>query len=130
MNELLEVVLQNLTDVGIGILLFIMAYVSNMALSLYYNIKILKQPFDSTKLMDSGLKVAAFGVGTGLLCVCITTIPAFANHVGFVIPEEYSTVFQDLAILAVFITSSLRYVIEAYGKFSKILESSSMDKVV
>lgn len=127
MNELLNVVLSNLTDVGIGLLLFIMAYVSNMALSLYYNIKILKQPFDKNKLIDSGLKVVAFGVGTALLCVCITTIPAFANHVGFVIPEEYSAVFQDLAILAVFITSSLRYVIESYNKFTKILKTSSVE---
>ena len=41
MNELLQVVLTNLTDVGLGVLLFIMAYVSNMALSLYYNVKII-----------------------------------------------------------------------------------------
>lgn len=127
MNELLQTVLNNLTDVGIGILLFIMAYVSNMALSLYYNVKILQQPFDRTKLMDSALKVAAFGIGTGLLCVCITTIPAFATHVGFTIPEEYSAVFQDLAILAVFITSSIRYIVEAYNKFSKILQTSSVE---
>lgn len=127
MNELLQTVLNNLTDVGIGILLFIMAYVSNMALSLYYNIKVLNQSFDKVKIIDSALKVAAFGVGTGLLCVCITTIPAFANHVGFVIQEEYSTVFQDLAILAVFLTSALRYVAEAYNKFSKILQTSSVE---
>ena len=130
MNELLQVVLTNLMDVCIGVLLFVMAYVSNMALSLYYNIKVLNQPFDKNKLIDSGLKVVAFGVGTALLCVCITTIPAFANHVGFVIPEEYSTVFQDLAILSVFIISSCKYLLEAYTKFSAILKTSSTDKVV
>lgn len=127
MNELLQTVLNNLTDVGIGILLFIMAYVSNMALSLYYNVKILQQPFDRTKLMDSALKVAAFGIGTGLLCVCITTIPAFATHVGFTIPEEYSAVFQDLAILSVFIISSCKYLLEAYAKFNAILKTSSTE---
>ena len=127
MNELMQTVLTNLTDVGVGVLLFVMAYVSNMALGLYYNIKVLNQPFDKSKLIDSVLKIVAFGIGTGLLCVCVTTIPAFATHVGFVIPEEYSTVFQDLAILAVFITSALKYVIEAYGKFSKILKTSSVE---
>lgn len=127
MNELLQVVLVNLTDVGIGVLLFIMAYVSNMALSMYYNIKVLNQQFDKNKIIDSGLKVAAFGVGTALLCVCITTIPAFATHVGFVIPEEYSTVFQDLAILSVFIISSCKYLLEAYNKFTKILKTSSVE---
>ena len=127
MSELMQIVLTNLTDVGIGVLLFIMSYVSNMALGLYYNVKVLNQPFDIGKIIDSAIKIAAFGIGTGLLCVCVTTIPAFATHVGFVIPEEYSTVFQDLAILAVFITSSLKYVIEAYGKFSAILKTSSVE---
>lgn len=130
MNELLQVVLTNLTDVGLGVLLFIMAYVSNMALSLYYNIKILNEPFDKNKLINSGLKVVAFGIGAALLCICITTIPTFADHVGFTIPNEYGDVFQDLAILSVFITSAIRYIIESYGKFSKILKTSSTDKVV
>lgn len=127
MGELMQTVLTNLTDVGIGVLLFVMAYVSNMALGLYYNIKVLNQPFDKSKLIDSALKIVAFGIGTGLLCVCVTTIPAFATHVGFVIPEEYSTVFQDLAILSVFIISSCKYLLEAYGKFSKILKTSSVE---
>ena len=127
MNGLIETVLTNLTDVGIGVLLFVMAYVSNMALGLYYNIKVLNQPFDKNKLIDSAIKIAAFGIGTGLLCVCVTTIPAFATHVGFVIPEEYSTVFQDLAILSVFIISSCKYLLEAYSKFSAILKTSSVE---
>ena len=127
MNDLIQVILGNLKDVGLGVLLFIVAYVSNMMLSLYYNIKILNEPFDKNKLITSGIKIVAFGIGTGLLCVCITAIPEFANYVGFAIPEEYGDVFQDLAILAVFITSSLRYVIEAYGKFSKILKTSSVE---
>ena len=130
MNELLQIILVNLMDVGIGVLLFIMAYTSNMALSLYYNLKVLNQKFDKNKLIDSGFKVAAFGIGTALLCVCITTIPAFANHVGFAIPEEYSTVFQDLAILSVFIISSCKYLLEAYTKFSAILKTSSTNEVV
>ena len=127
MGELMQTVLTNLTDVGVGILLFVMAYVSNMALGLYYNIKVLNQPFDKNKLIDSALKIAAFGIGTGLLCVCVTTIPAFATHVGFAIPEEYSTVFQDLAILSVFIISSCKYLLEAYNKFAKILKTSSVE---
>jgi hypothetical protein len=127
MGELFQTVLTNLTDVGIGVLLFVMAYVSNMALGLYYNIKVLNQPFDVKKLIDSALKIAAFGIGTGLLCVCLTTIPAFATHVGFVIPDEYSTVFQDLAILSVFIISSCKYLLEAYNKFAKILKTSSVE---
>lgn len=124
MNDLVQVVISNLKDVGIGVVLFIMAYVSNMALSLYYNIKVLNETFDKTKLINSVLKVVAFAVGTALLCICVTTIPAFASHVGFEIPAEYSTVFQDLAILSVFIISACKYLLESYQKFSAILKTS------
>ena len=124
MNELVQVIISNLQDVGIGVLLFIVAYVSNMALSLYYNIKVLNETFDKAKLINSALKIAAFGIGTALLCVGITTIPAFASHVGFEIPAEYSTVFQDLAVLSVFIISSCKYLVEAYSKFTAILKTS------
>ena len=45
--------------------------------SLYYNIKILLQPFDREKAINSALKVAAFVVGLTLLCVSITTLPLY-----------------------------------------------------
>lgn len=124
MNDLVQIIISNLQNVGIGVLLFIVAYVSNMALSLYYNIKVLNEAFDKAKLINSALKIAAFAIGTALLCIGVTTIPAFASHVGFEIPEEYSTVFQDLAILSVFIISSCKYLLEAYQKFSAILKTS------
>lgn len=124
MNELVQVIISNLQNVGIGVLLFIVAYVSNMALSLYYNIKVLNEAFDKAKLINSALKVASFAIGTALLCVGITTIPAFASHVGFEIPAEYSTVFQDLAVLSVFIISACRYLLEAYQKLTNIFKAS------
>lgn len=124
MNDLVQVVISNLKDVGIGVLLFIVAYAANMALSLYYNIKVLNEAFDKTKLFNSVLKIISFGIGTALLCIGVTTIPAFASHVGFEIPAEYSAVFQDLAILSVFIVSSCKYLLEAYQKFSAILKTS------
>lgn len=46
----------------------------------YYNIKILLQPFDREKAINSALKVAAFVVGLTLLCVSITTLPLYANQ--------------------------------------------------
>ena len=37
--------------------------------SMYYNIKILLQPFDKQKIINSGLKIAVFIIGLTLLCV-------------------------------------------------------------
>ena len=43
-------------------LIFLAAYLANVAFSLYYNIRILLQPFDKNKAINSALKVAAFVV--------------------------------------------------------------------
>ena len=56
--------------------------------TVYYNIKILLQPFNREKAINSALKVAAFVVGLTLLCVAITTLPLYANQIGWVIPPE------------------------------------------
>ena len=121
MQEIIDIVLKNLYHVGLGCALFIIAYLSNVCLSLWYNIKILNQQFDYKKLLNSALKILAFGVGTSLLIIGITLVPIFADFVGFNIPEEYSEVFQNLAIISIFIISTCKYLIEAYGKFKKIL---------
>jgi len=124
MKDILDVLLTNLTHVGMGCALFIIAYVSNILLSLWYNIKICNQEFDYKKLLNSVLKILAFGTGTSLLVIGITLVPMFSNYVGFVIPEEYSEVFQNLAIISVFLISTCKYLIEAYTKFKKILKGT------
>ena len=121
MQEIIDIVLKNLYHVGLGCALFVIAYVSNVLLSLWYNIKMCHQKFDYRKLLNSVLKILAFGAGTSLLVVGITLVPIFADFVGFNIPEEYSEVFQNLAIISVFIIATCKYLIEAYGKFKKIL---------
>ena len=78
---MLEAIMNNLINIGWAMLIFLAAYLSNVAFSLYYNIKILLQPFDREKAINSALKVAAFVVGLNLLCVSITTLPLYANQV-------------------------------------------------
>ena len=65
---MLNAVLNNLINIGWAMLIFLCAYLSNVAFSLYYNIKVLLQPFDSQKMINSGLKVATFVVGLTFLC--------------------------------------------------------------
>jgi hypothetical protein len=119
-------ILTNLTYVGIGAALFLAAYLSNMAFSLYYNIKILSEKFDKDKIIDSCLKVSAIIVGLVLLCVSITSLPTFVDYVGLTIPQEYADIFSNLAILGLFVTSACKYVFEAYSKFKKILENGNI----
>ena len=126
-NEFMNGVLANLIYVGIGAALFLFAYMSNMAFSLYYNIEMLKQSFDKGKLIDSAIRVSTIVVGLTLLCIAITTLPQFVTYVGLTIPQEYADIFSNLTILALFVTSACKYVLEAYGKFKKILEKGKKE---
>lgn len=119
---MLEAVLLNLTNIGWAMLIFLSAYLSNVAFSMYYNIKILMEPFDKQKIINSGLKIAAFVAGLTLLCLAITTLPLFANMVGWAIPAEYADIFSDLVIIGAVLMVSCKYIWEAFTKFKAILD--------
>lgn len=114
-------ILTNLSHVGIGLLIFVMSYISNMSFSLYYNIKMLGQTFDYNKLINSGLKLLSFCVGVACLTSVITALPLFADFVGFEIPAEYVEVFSAVVIIAVPLYSSCKYAFEAFSKMKNIL---------
>lgn len=125
---MLEAIMNNLINIGWAMLIFLAAYLSNVAFSLYYNIKILLQPFDREKAINSALKVAAFVVGLTLLCVSITTLPLYANQVGWAIPEEYADMFADLVIIGAVLIVSCKYIVEAFTKFNAILQAKGEDE--
>lgn len=119
---MLDAVIQNLINIGWAMLIFLCAYLSNVSFSMYYNIKILMEPFDKAKLVNSALKIAAFVCGLTLLCLAITALPLFADLVGWAIPEEYADIFGDLVIIAAVLMVSCKYIVEAFSKFKAILE--------
>ena len=126
MNIMLENMLVAIEYAAIGVVLFLVSYVSNMCFSIYYNIKILGQTFNKQKIFDSGFKIATFGIGTLLMTIATVGIPEFASITGIQLPEEYVKVFSTLAISAVFIICSCKYILEAYSKFKKILEQGKL----
>ena len=124
-ENMLESVLQNLINIGWAMLIFLAAYLANVAFSLWYNIKILHESFDKDKLIASGLKILTFVVGLTLLCTAITTLPLFANQVGWAIPEEYSDLFADLIIIGAVLLVACKYIKEAFTKFVAILNTKT-----
>lgn len=60
-------------------LIFLCAYLANVAFSLWYNIKIRKEDFDREKLIASGLKILVFVVGLTLLCTAMAQAQIEAN---------------------------------------------------
>lgn len=115
--------LQNLINIGWAMLIFLAAYLANVAFSLWYNLKILREAFDKAKPRESCLKVLTFLVGLTLLCFAITALPIFANMVGWPIPEEYADLFADLVIVGVVLLVSCKYIKEAFMKFTAILNA-------
>lgn len=80
------------------------------------------------KLINSGLKITAFVCGLTLLCVAITTLPLFADMVGWEIPTEYVDIFSNLVIIGAVLMVSCKYIAEAFTKFKAILDATKEDK--
>lgn len=119
---MVNAILYNLINIGWAMLIFLCAYLSNVAFSMYYNIKILLEPFDKQKVINSGLKITAFVIGLTLLCLSITTLPLFADMVGWAIPAEYADIFSDIVIIGAVLMVSCKYILEAFTKFKAILD--------
>ena len=130
MSLLAQNMLLALEYAAIGLGLFVISYISNMCFSIYYNTKILGQSIDKQKIYNSIFKVGTFGVGTVLMTIATVAIPQFATVAGIELPQEYVEVFSTLAISAVFIICSCKYILEAYGKFKKILDQGKLVKEV
>lgn len=122
---MLNSILENMISVGWSMLIFLAAYLSNVTFSLWYNIKLQNEPFDRAKLIASAIKIATFVIGLALLCVSVTTLPLFANEVGWTIPQEYSDIFADLVIIGAVLLVSCKYIKEAFGKFTAILNAGT-----
>ena len=121
--------LENLTNIGWAMLIFLCAYLANVTFSLWYNIKLQKEQFSREKLITGGLKVLTFVVGLTLLCTAITALPIFANEVGWAIPDEYTDIFADLVIIGAVLLVSCKYIKEALTKFVAILNTGSVGNV-
>lgn len=126
---MIDNVLGNLINIGWAMLIFVCSYLSNVLFSLYYNIKILDEPFDTKKLINSAIKVGCIIGGLTCLVISTTCLPEFANMIGWTIPDEYVDVFSSLAVLGVCLVVSCKYIFEAIQKFTKILNSKETETI-
>lgn len=124
---MLEQILSNLINIGYAMLIFIGAYSANIAFSLWYNIEVLKHSFEKDKMTKGVIKAVIFIIGLSLLCITITTLPLYANKIGWVIPDEYRELFTNIVLIAVVLSVSIKYIKEAYDKFIKILNGNKSE---
>ena len=121
MQEIIDLLLKNLCYVGVGVAIFVVAYLSNMLFGIWYNVKILEEAFDWKRVVKSLLKIIAVGVGIALLTVAVTLIVPFAQLTGMPIPEEYEEVVSIVAILIICLRASVTYIKEAWTKMNDIM---------
>ena len=121
MNELIRVVVDNLEKVGIGALLFLGAYMSNVCLGAWRSVKIEGYDFDWKLIGQSLVKFAVLGLGIGLLSIVVSILPVYMTYVGVVIEDETMAVLDSIVIITAFVVACTKYVKDAYVKLKEIL---------
>lgn len=120
---MLSIIIENLELVGIAMGLFVGSVAANTLLGLYNNIKILMQPFEKRRLIDTALKTGCLVVSITLMVLVVTVMPVFCDNVGFPIPEEYIDVFSNLTIIGAAVIPSCKYLKDAYDKLCNIFNN-------
>ena len=121
MDALISIVIANLEKVGIGALLFLGAYMSNICLGAWRSVKIEGYDFDWKLIGQSLAKFAVLGLGIGLLSIVVSILPVYMTYVGVVIEDETMTVLDSIVIITAFAVACAKYVKDAYVKLKEIL---------
>ena len=108
MSEIFQIVIENLEKVGIGALLFLGAYMSNVCLGAWRSVKIEGYDFDWKLIGQSLVKFVVLGLGIGLLSIVVSILPVYMTYVGIVIITD-------------FVVACAKYVKDAYVKLKEIL---------
>ena len=118
MTEIFQIVIENLEKVGIGALLFLGAYMSNVCLGAWRSVKIEGYDFDWKLIGQSLVKFAVLGLGIGLLSIVVSILPVYMTYVGIVIEDETMAVLDSIVIITAFVVACGRYVNDSYVKFN------------
>lgn len=121
MNNILILILTNLEKIGVGMGLFMGAYLANMGLGVWKNVKIDGSTFDWTLIKKSIVKFIVLILSIALLSIVVSVIPAYATYVGVEISQEVLETIDALVIIGAFLTATVRYVGDAVSKLKTIL---------
>ncbi len=119
--DMVNIIFANLEKVGIGVALFMGAYVSNMCLGAWRNVKIEGYDFDWKLILQSLVKFIVLGLGISLMSIVVSILPVYMEYVGVDIADETMQVLDSLVIITAFVVACVKYVREAYEKLKDIL---------
>lgn len=121
MDNILILILTNLEKIGVGIGLFMGAYLANMGLGVWKNVKIDGNAFDWSLIKQSIVKFIVLILSIALLSIVVSAIPAYATYVSIEISQEVLETIDALVIIGAFLTATLRYTGDAISKLKTIL---------
>ena len=119
--DIVTIIIDNLEKVGIGVVLFLGAYLSNVCLGAWRNVKIEGYDFDWKLIGQSLIKFVVLGAGIGLLSVVVSTLPIYMAYVGIDIADDTMQVLDSIVIITAFVLATAKYVKDAYEKLKDIL---------
>lgn len=119
--DIMAIIIDNLEKVGMGVALFLGAYLSNMCLGAWRNVKIEGYDFDWKLIAQSAVKFVVLGVGIGLMAVVVSLLPEYMTYVGIDFSDETMQVLDSLVIITAFVVAACKYVKDAYTKLKDIL---------
>lgn len=124
---MIDIILMNLEKVGIGAALFLGAYIANILLGIWANVKIEGYDFDWKMILNSIVKFIVLGLGIALLSVVVSVVPAYATFVGIEIGQETMETIDGFVIIGAFLTATIRYIADAINKVKVILGVSTTE---
>ena len=127
MNNIVELVLINLEKVGIGVVIFLGAYLANIGLGAWKNVTIEGYEFDWKLIGRSALKFLVIGICIGLLSCVVSVLPAYVTYIGITIEQEVLDTIDSLVIIGAFMTATIRYIADAINKVKVILGVSTTE---
>ncbi len=119
--DIITLVLLNLEKVGFGVAIFLGAYLSNICLGIWRNVKIEGYEFDWKMIGQSVLKFVALGLGISLMSIVVSVLPEYMTYVGIDIADETMQVMDGIVIIGAFVTATCKYVKDAFQKLKDIL---------
>lgn len=119
--DIITLVLLNLEKVGFGVAIFLGAYLSNICLGIWRNVKIEGYEFDWKMIGQSALKFVVLGLGISLMSIVVSVLPEYMTYVGIDIADETMQVMDGIVIIGAFVTATCKYVKDAFQKLKDIL---------
>lgn len=122
---MLDIILLNLEKVGIGVCLFLGAYIANMGLGAWNNVKVNGDTFNWNLMWQSIVKFVVLILSLGLLSIVVSIVPAYATYVGIEIDAETLETIDSLVIIGAFLTATIRYIGDGISKLKNILGNNT-----